>query len=542
MGIPSFYKHLIQTIGGLTSKVRATRPAVFALDLNCAIYHCVKKLQKAKPYTPAIQSEWERDLQTHVVAYIRQMVRNVAPTEKIVIAVDGVAPMAKIKQQRHRRFKSAISAEQEARIRAEALGTPYVPVPRWDTNAITPGTTFMTGLASALRAYAGTAPSKIVVSPADEPGEGEQKIMAWARTHKPASMVVYGLDADLIVLALWATATTATQVDLYREETEFNGAVKTDVTEEEQFLYLDTAHLATVLHGAHGRPYQSKADFLTDFVGLMNLLGNDFVPHGMALKIRDDGVIRLLEIAKTLSGSVVTQTDGEWGYNPVTLMAIFRALAVDEERSVLRNVRKKLEARPGSTPSKSPEDRALSLYNDLPVTWAAESVLIDSIPIAGYEHPQRILKRNWTAIYDNAALWGAPPPHVAEVYLQTLAWTLAYYAGAPIDMHWYYPWLLPPRHASIVKALEYKSTLVTPNTVRTPLKPQEQLAMVLPESSFTLLPAEYKRLLSAYPVYWPTTWGTYSFGRRFLWECEPLIPLIPPSEIKNMIETVLEEE
>ena len=503
----------------------------------------MRKLQKVKPYKHEIQAEWERDLQDYVVAYIRQMVRNVAPTGKILIAVDGVAPMAKIKQQRHRRFKSALSAEQEARIRAEALNASYVPVPRWDTNAITPGTTFMKGLATALRAYATTAPSKIVVSPADEPGEGEQKIMEWARTHKPASMVVYGLDADLIVLALWATATTATQVDLYREETEFNGAVKTDATEEEQFLYLDTAHLATILHTAHGRPGQVKQSFLTDFVALMNLLGNDFVPHGMALKIRDDGVIKLLEIAKTLSTPVVSQKpDGTWGYNTPALTAIFRTLASEEERSILRNVKKKLEARPGAGPSKSQEDRALALYNDLPITWAAESVLVDSSPVVGYEHPQRVLKRNWEAVYDSQALWGANPARVAEVYLETLAWTLAYYSGAPIDTHAYYPWLLPPRHATILKALEGKTALATPNTPRIPLKPLEQLAMVLPESSYHLLPAEYRRLLATYPVYWPTSWGTYSFGRRFLWECEPLIPLIPPSEIRNMVETVLEME
>jgi len=276
----------------------------------------------------------------------------------------------------------------------------------------------------------------------------------------------------------------------------------------------------------------------------MNLLGNDFVPHGMALKIRDDGVIKLLEIAKTLSTPVVTQvTDGKWGYSVATLTAIFRALAAEEERSILRNVKKKLEARPGAGPSKSPEDRALALYNDLPITWAAESVLVDSVHTVGYEHPQRVLKRNWTAIYDAHALGCASPDHAAEVYLQTLAWTLAYYSGAPIDTHAYYPWFLPPRHATILKALEgSKTTLATPEKPRIPLKPLEQLAMVLPESSFHLLPAEYRRLLSAYPVYWPISWGTYSFGRRFLWECEPLIPLVPPSEIRNMVETVLEME
>jgi 5'-3' exonuclease len=168
-------------------------------------------------------------------------------------------------------------------------------------------------------------------------------------------------------------------------------------------------------------------------------------------------------------------------------------------------------------------------------------VLVNKVAVAGSENPHLFLKPNYAEIYDKHALQGNTPSHAAGVYLQTLAWTLSYYSGGPIDMHWYYPWLLPPRHATILKALEAKSELSVPNTPRSPLKPVEQLSMVLPESSFALLPKEYDKLLSLYPVYWPVAWGTYSFGRRFLWECEPLIPLIPPSEIKNMIEAALDE-
>ena len=534
---------MIQTIAGITSKTRCAPPDVFALDLNCAIYHCIKKVQTVTPYNSEIHSKWESDLHSHVIAYIKQLVRNVAPTKHIYIAVDGVAPMAKIKQQRARRFKSAATAEQEARIKADARGETYVPTPRWDSNAITPGTRFMAGLASVLRAYATTNPSKIIVSPADEPGEGEQKIMAWARTHKPSSMVVYGLDADLIVLALWMNATSPTHVDLYREEVEFNGTIKVDVADEEQFLYMDIQALAKTLHATHGRMGQQQDEFTRDFVALMNLLGNDFVPHGMALKIRDNGVQRLCEIQNTiLTAPIVKQnTDGSWHYDVTGLQKIFTNLAADEDKCMLRNIRKKLEARPGATGEKNAEERALSLYNDLPVSWAAESVMVDSAAVPGVETPQLFLKTNYAEIYDKHTLWGSSADKAAEIYLQTLAWTLSYYSGARIDNHWYYPWLLPPRHSSILKALAGKSLLSVPSATQLPLNPTEQLAMVLPESSFTLLPKEYARLLSLYPVYWPTAWGIYSFGRRFLWECEPLIPLIPPSQIKNMIEVALDD-
>ena len=106
-------------------------------------------------------------------------------------------------------------------------------------------------------------------------------------------------------------------------------------------------------------------------------------------------------------------------------------------------------------------------------------------------------------------------------------------------MYWYYPWPLPPRAETILKRLE-SHDLETPKTQQEPIKPLEQLAMVLPESSFDLLPQEYRKLPLQHPHAWPRTWTVYSLGRRFLWECEPLIPLIQPKQIKQWIETLYE--
>ncbi len=455
-----------------------------------------------------------------MIAYIRDINTIVNPTKTLYIGVDGVAPMAKIKQQRMRRFKSAIQAEEEARIKAEAKGHAYVELPRWDTNAITPGTLFMEKLTQALREYAKTN-NKIVVSPADEPGEGEQKIMAWVREQKSDDIVVYGLDADLIVLSLWAHATLGIRMDLFREETEFNGMIKEDALGETQYLYLNIQQLATALHATHGKKAQSKPAFLTDFVGLMNILGNDFVCHGIGLKIKDEGVEKLLEIQNT--EPLVVNDAGVWRYNVATLTHIFKTLAPQEPAWILKNIRKKLEARVGATfgQTKSPEDQALARYNDLPVQWAADRVMLED------ERAQ--LKKGWRQIYDKEALLG---PNAPQVYLQSLAWTLAYYSGQAIDSEWYYPWFLPPRMESIVEVLETQGRLDVPNTERLALKPLEQLAMVLPKSSFSLLPAEYRTLDERYPHAWPLSWKTYSFGRRFLWECEPLIPLVQPDQIR----------
>lgn len=537
MGIPSFYKHLLQTIVGLTSKTRKS-PNVLALDLNCAIYHCVKKVKI--PYREDTRTKWESELIQLVLAYVKQLHTIVQPTDVIYVAVDGVAPMAKIRQQRVRRFKSAVQAVQEARIRAEARGVPYVPVERWDTNSITPGTIFMANLAKALREYANTNPKRIKVSPADEPGEGEQKIMDYLRKTQPADVVVYGLDADLIVLALWNGSVQNIQIDLFREEVEFNGMVKQDVLGEEQFLYLDMKRLGDVLYDSYRKPGQSLSEFLTDFVALMNLLGNDFVPHGMSLKIRDEGVEKILSLYKDIVAPLLLRKGETFQYNPDTLKKICSELANREADWMIKGIRKKLSTRIGSGPKRNAEEQALSCFNDSPVQWAAERGMVEEVRVPDMDKPQLRLKPTWERIYDEEALWGADPKTVARYYLESLTWTLAYYSGQPVDTHWYYPWLLPPRFQTLVSCIG--DELCAPNEERSPLQPIEQLAMVLPQSSFSLLPSEYATLPRLYPFAWPISWSLFSFGRRFLWECEPLIPLIQPSQIRDWIERMYEEK
>ena len=180
----------------------------------------------------------------------------------------------------------------------------------------------------------------------------------------------------------------------------------------------------------------------------------------------------------------------------------------------------------------------MARYNDLPVQWAAEKPLIRKIMVEGREKPITMLVDQWRDVYDQKAFFGTDPAVVTKYYLESLAWTLAYYSGASVDMHWYFTWSLPPRFETIATALESVTTLTIPNTPRSPLEPLEQLAMVLPQSSFHLLPPEYSQLLKQFPQYWPVGWESYSFGRRFLWECEPMIPLVPPERIRPMIEQI----
>lgn len=463
------------------------RPSILGFDANCAIYDCVASLSKRIPYTPKEKVVWEAELIRETIRYIETRIKEVNPSEAVWIAFDGVAPMAKIRQQRARRFKSIPKED------------------HWDTNAITPGTLFMTQLGTTLGTWAKTYKLPIRVSGVEEPGEGEQKLMTWLRAAPTSHMVIYGLDADLIILALLHLPQA--KIQLYREDVAF-GTKSAD----KQFLYLSVVLLAKEL--------ETRWNITMDeFAAAMNLLGNDFVPHGLGLKIREEGMEHMLEAYTCVRRSyppIVKDSE----YHTPTLKALLEELSKKESMWMREIAVEKLTTRPGQRCSSSdPVEYAKALENDLPIVWAAERRLFGT---------DWSLRSDYRTVYQEIGMGGTSHHHVSVKYLEALAWCFAYYKGVRVDMDWYYPWFVAPLLDTVV----VPDRLSLPTTERTPLQPTDQLAMVLPIHSYHLLPISYHSFPKDHPELFPVKWSFFSFGRRFLWECEPLIPLVLPTTIQ----------
>ena len=122
----------------------------------------------------------------------------VKPSNTIFIAFDGVAPFAKMEQQRNRRFKTSY------------LSKILKSNDKWNTVNITPGTKFMDKLMIEIETYFLNKENKykvnhIIVSTSRECGEGEHKLFHHMRenTNINENVIVYGLDADLIMLSIF---------------------------------------------------------------------------------------------------------------------------------------------------------------------------------------------------------------------------------------------------------------------------------------------------------------------------------------------------
>ena len=243
MGVPAFFRWLSQKHPKIISNVREeparevdgeTIPVDITgpnpngeefdnlyLDMNGIVHPCAHPEDRPAPAT-------EDDMMVEIFNYTQRVVDMVRPRKVLMMAVDGVAPRAKMNQQRSRRFRSAQDAKEKEEDKAEFIRSMLkngqsvddfteTNKKEWDSNVITPGTPFMDKLAQSLRYWAayklstdpGWEKLKVIISDATVPGEGEHKIMEFIRSqrrsphHDPNTRhVIYGLDADLIMLGL----------------------------------------------------------------------------------------------------------------------------------------------------------------------------------------------------------------------------------------------------------------------------------------------------------------------------------------------------
>ena len=530
MGIPSFYRRLSVVHKGLITKDRGTKAAALYFDFNCLIYH-VARSKKMPAYSVITHKEWEAKLLENIQQYIVHVWRQGGEPSEVFLAVDGVVPLAKIKQQRLRRFKSAWLVEEERQ-----LGIRETHGESWDTNSITPGTLFMEKLGTSLRSLCKQRGKGWSVSDAEEPGEGEQKIMRLLRQRNPqdynGSVLVYGLDADLILLTMLNGVGRGLQnCFLMREDEEFG---RKNPAELEAFSYFNMNKLPPSLwKDFNSLTDEQKSARIRNYVAGMSLLGNDFLPHSLSMKVREDGHEQLakdlLELeAKGLS-FLVQDSSGQYVIQKDVLLSLVSKWATDEDATILDSIRKKLVMR--HTVNQVDAEQVLQ---NRPLEWSVEAEAVQWEKGEGGKS-RLSFRGGWRSVYHEKWNKQTPMETLCQQYLYGLQWIIHYYTGQQeVPNTWMYPTSLPPFWSDLAQFLKSGQSWTGLAYQKIPIQPQQQLAMVLPLSSWYLIRDKSLRgLPQTQCQYWPSKFGFFSVGKRFLWECEPEIPHLPLSVINR---------
>jgi hypothetical protein len=451
MGIPSYFSMLMRRHKAVLRAHKGETATNLCLDSNSIVYDVVRGLKWTEETDNAA---FERDLIAAVCKKLDEYLEMVQP-RRVYIAFDGPPPMAKMKQQRERRYKG----------KGEEGG------PAWDTVQITPGTTFMLKLDVALakhfdKVYAAKY-DFFKLSTSAEAGEGEHKLFEWLRTAPSGTTFVYGLDSDLIILAL--------------HHLKYSEGIFMMREFKEEMKLLDVAKLATQIEEVVG------AGKLFDYIFMVFFLGNDFLPHFPALNLRTKGLDTLLQTYTQVVPKHEHLYDGaniEWR----NVHVLVRALAQREERDIVREYLDR-----GKQAVEDDVENTPRLRREL-------------------EHYINPTESGWEHRYYMALLKSEPTKvsvqQACEKFYEMLAWNAAYYTKGCPNWDVYYPYMYPP----LLKDLEKHTPTIVPTWGESsPRTTDELLAFVLPAEKHIYAP----RPLVQKP---PTMVENYWAFSTFLWE------------------------
>jgi 5'-3' exonuclease len=468
----------------------------FLVDMNGIFHYCCQKvycygsfknLENKNKLKKTSSKVKQNQLFEMICNYVDKLINLVRPNKRVVLAIDGVAPLSKICQQKSRRFKSSIENDDGI----------------FDSNSITPGTKFMDQLSKYIDWHLRKCVNskkwgdlEIIFSSEKSPGEGEHKLVKFVRTYGDIneSYMIQGMDSDLIMLAL---ATHYPKFHILREN---------PYRYENEYYYINIQGIRDHITNALLCDQSLLDDkiHINDFITMIFLTGNDFLPHLPTIEILEGGVEMLFETYRNVSKQYGSLTNNINKINLKFLMSFLGTLSI-HEIPFLQEKRIK--------PINYP-DVLLEKHTRLNKEGKFD------LDFEKYKREYYESKMNITSKDDikKACL----------KYIEGLQWILTYYTIGVSDWRWYYPYNYAPFMSDIIKVLEEISDpyLELKHKKEGPFHPFLQLLCVLPKKSKDLLPEPLVDLIISKQLepYYPDNFIIDMDGKHNSWEGVVMIP------------------
>lgn len=553
MGIPSYFAHLVKNHRSIIKKISILKnPKMdnLYLDCNSFIYDALRninsneqKYKNVEDYINIIEKKIIEDVSVN----ISKCIKEINPTKRVFIAFDGVAPIAKLNQQRNRRYMS-IFDEKNKNIENSSNENIY----NWNKSSITPGTIFMNKLSIELTKFFNNPTNfgieQIIVSTSNDPGEGEHKIYNHIRNdlkyHKDTQTVIYGIDADLIMLTI-NHLHISNHLYLYRETPEFIKSIDKTLNPNEKYI-LDIPLLAkTIIYELSGNDisidknndYMCKienisldSNILFDYIFICFFLGNDFLPHFPALNIRTNGIDNLINgykhVFSNSSETLTINREIKWK----NVRKYIEYLSQNELEFIKNEYvqRDKMAQRLKYTSSNNANDNANDSTLMLPLKEREQELYINPNE-DGWE------SRYYKLLF-NTKINNERCKEICTNYLEGIEWTMKYYSGDCANWRWKYNYVYPPLLSDLLKFIPYFDHTFIPLEKSNPVSQLTQLCYVLPKESMDLIPSKLRQsLLNKYPEWYNCDYIFIWAFCKFLWESHIDLPNIDINTLENHV-------
>lgn len=493
MGIPGLFGWLVRKYKMIYYKNLLTTQDILYIDGNC-LFHpvCAKFAHKNTD-----------ELINEIILHIEKIINIINPKKYTLIAVDGVPPNAKICQQKKRRYKSAYDDEQKNLIKIKYNKEIY----NWNGINITPGTKFMEKLDREINKYIKN--KKIKYSSYRDPGEGEHKIMDDIKTKTKENIVIYGLDADLIMLSM--IISNIGNVYLMRDNVlqddikylHINKILCYISEEINQYIYIDNL--------SSNRNYYIKDLILIGF-----LLGNDFLPRLPTVNIRKNGYEIILDNYIEYYNSILSLLVTNNKINQANLKQYLQLVSNKEFEYYSNN---------NEYPKKhnnDPYENELEEYDrnvDKDVdNYINNSRTIEELKFKYYGYFFKSYEHQNETIED-----------ICRNYIDGLKWIYEYYINGCKNWSWYYPYNRSPFASDLYKFLEkypnYLDNVIFKED--NPISINSQLLNIIPPLHKNILPLDIQKLMldSKNINQFPQNFILDTYDNVNKWQCNPVLPL-----------------
>ena len=527
MGIPSFARVIIEKYKNTHSSVKGEKIDHFFIDFNSIVYNCYGKIDKKK-IQKLSDTKIENLIISDVIKYLKHIItETVKPQKSVFIAIDGSAPCAKVRQQRFRRFKGILLADMLKEVKKKHK---IKEEKSWNTSCnIAPGTKFMAKLSKNIEKYikSGYFSShskkkiKIILSDSNVPGEGEHKYMDLLRDmenkNSSESIVVFSPDADVIVLSL---ASHKNNIRILRAagDTEKTKILYGD--QEFYYLIIDNIKKVFIKELIKVEKGYDEKRIVTDYNLLTTFAGNDFVVAIPYLKVKDDRLRTPMGIYKKLlpvigEHLVLIDKKGNYSLNHKFMLEFFKELSKAEEyrmRNIQKNIHKerKIEFLDQHTVDHEMKMEPYEIefsrmehkpfYNRFNPLYKKYNKEFDKL---NFFQDNNVWKEEYYKYFLNISKKDEKEyteylDKVIINYLESLMFVTNYYLKGEPSWRWYYRFRIAPLPSDVYNFIQRTKDIneVIKFKKSKPLKPLDQLMLILPPQMKHIMPEKYGELMT----------------------------------------------
>lgn len=556
MGVPGIFAWLLRNKKKLNSN-KLIKNALnekikfLMIDANCLLHPCVNNIiEKYKTdkliinKNKSLRFQLEEYIWIKIESYIDDIIERINP-EYIYIAIDGVAPVGKILQQRQRRYKylydKKIRLNKNEDIKCQLLDNgielPDIPITSIE---LTPGTDYMERIHLKMLDYIKKKSKiglKYIYSSYHDEGEGEHKILQYIKKNSiKSSIIIYGLDADLLFLSL--SLNNEFNIYIMREKQVFNNK-DVDLDELIEYNYVEIKELHKMIY---------NLGFNTnDFIFMCYLIGNDFLPSLLTTDIKKGGLDKICRAYENILNKfnlirmdknnliisyLIIKKDNKYIINHEILIELFKELRWTE-KYLWDNINR----------DKNIEGKDEELVNKEKINNLEKF-------ISGYsfntEFLQKIEFNSENEFYNhylglnNIRIDNLLIEKIVKDYITTLEWCVNYYFEECKSWSWGYNYLITPLINDIIK--HYPKNIKLEN-IGCILNPVEQLILAIPQDTYKFVIE--KEIISKIKnnknigYMFPESFDLDINKESIYWKCPVKIPIIEYEEYIDNIKKIV---